>query len=304
MNDGSVDGMRLFNCKPLHGMFVHESEKRVFVVPGDTISRSESQIPIVEDDGDATDKDDTFTAACSITDDVLRFSVLSIVCSGMCSDVIPVECDSEFTWRRAEIKALAALLKFDDSVADCNIDSVVCNAIDPRPEPLITNIKAAKLEGELLGIALSVFLREGKYDARARTALVAICSMLDVDYHTLLHAERRYTSKLRQIAESDDVIVERKKAAEQQKKKRWLAIGVGTLVGGALIGLTGGLAAPLVAVGAGAIFGTAGLVPADYSYSGNPENNSHSQGRHHRHCNCTSRDRVDIWSCWWWIASL
>ena len=259
MNDGSVDGVYFFHCKPLHGMFVHESEKRVFVVPEDSVAHSSSQIAIVEDDGDNAN-DDTSATDCSITDDVLRFSVLSIVCSGMSSNVIPVECDPDFAWRRDEITALATLLKFDGAIAESSIDSVICNAIDPRPEPLIANIKVAKLEDELLSIVLSVFLREGKYDARARTALLSICSMLDVDYHTLLHVERRYSNKLRQVAESDDVLIERKKAAEKQKTKRWLAIGVGTLVGGALIGITGGLAAPLVAVGAGAIFGTAGYV--------------------------------------------
>ena len=49
-------------------------------------------------------------------------------------------------------------------------------------------------------------------------------------------------------SEQEDV---RKKKARNQKLKRFALIGLATAGGGALIGLTGGLAAPLVAAGAG-----------------------------------------------------
>ena len=43
----------------------------------------------------------------------------------------------------------------------------------------------------------------------------------------------------------------RKKQEKKQKLKRYALIGLATAGGGAIIGLTGGLAAPLVAAGAG-----------------------------------------------------
>ena len=54
---------------------------------------------------------------------------------------------------------------------------------------------------------------------------------------------------------TDEVQAEREKQAKKAKTKRWLAVGLGTVVGGVVIGVTGGLAAPLVAAGAGAVFG-------------------------------------------------
>ena len=41
----------------------------------------------------------------------------------------------------------------------------------------------------------------------------------------------------------------------KQKIKRYALIGVATVGGGALLGLTGGLAAPLIAAGTGAVIG-------------------------------------------------
>ena len=57
---------------------------------------------------------------------------------------------------------------------------------------------------------------------------------------------------------SSDVVSAERRAAEK-RRSRWRAakIGAATILGGTLIGVTGGLAAPLVAAGAGAILGTA-----------------------------------------------
>ncbi|NXH44751.1 TMCO4 protein, partial [Dicaeum eximium] len=52
--------------------------------------------------------------------------------------------------------------------------------------------------------------------------------------------------------------VSRKKKERRKKLKRYLLIGLATVGGGTVIGLTGGLAAPLVAAGAATIIGSAG----------------------------------------------
>ena len=53
-------------------------------------------------------------------------------------------------------------------------------------------------------------------------------------------------------------MAEQEKKAKHRKYKRAALIGLATVTGGTLIGLTGGLAAPLVAAGAGAIIGGTG----------------------------------------------
>ncbi|CAG2116706.1 unnamed protein product, partial [Medioppia subpectinata] len=58
--------------------------------------------------------------------------------------------------------------------------------------------------------------------------------------------------------QNDDEIKIKQKRERNKKIKRYVMIGLASVGGGAIIGLTGGLAAPFVAAGAGAIIGTAG----------------------------------------------
>ena len=48
---------------------------------------------------------------------------------------------------------------------------------------------------------------------------------------------------------------EREEKDKKQKIKRYAMVGLATVGGGVLIGLTGGLAAPFIAAGAGAVIG-------------------------------------------------
>lgn len=59
----------------------------------------------------------------------------------------------------------------------------------------------------------------------------------------LNHVNQSYVSREQEAVKN--------KKARNQKIKRFALIGLATAGGGALIGLTGGLAAPLVAAGAG-----------------------------------------------------
>lgn len=58
--------------------------------------------------------------------------------------------------------------------------------------------------------------------------------------------------------ESETAEASRKRKEKRRKWKRYLLIGLATVGGGTVIGVTGGLAAPLVAAGAATIIGSAG----------------------------------------------
>jgi len=75
--------------------------------------------------------------------------------------------------------------------------------------------------------------------------------------HSLVQTKKKITFDTFVVSNNFDFSeqeVIRLKKARNRKWKRYALIGLATAGGGALIGLTGGLAAPLVAAGAGSIF--------------------------------------------------
>ncbi|XP_014667725.1 PREDICTED: transmembrane and coiled-coil domain-containing protein 4-like [Priapulus caudatus] len=104
-------------------------------------------------------------------------------------------------------------------------------------------------------------VRDGAYDARFRALVRHIAMLLRVAAATLDAVESAVVERLREFssaAATDEERRERRRRERGRTARRYLAIGLGGLAGGALLGLTGGLAAPLLAAGAGAIVGTAG----------------------------------------------
>ncbi|CAG8454167.1 3167_t:CDS:2 [Scutellospora calospora] len=117
-----------------------------------------------------------------------------------------------------------------------------------------------------------------EYDARSRAILFKHAKYLDVPTSTVKSLEKALAQQLyflqQQQIESENnsensdqkVQVFNNSAStslisrdKMKKKWQWMATGVGVVVGATAIGLTGGLAAPLVAAGIGAITG-AGIV--------------------------------------------
>jgi hypothetical protein len=62
--------------------------------------------------------------------------------------------------------------------------------------------------------------------------------------------------------------LEKKKKLRNMKFKKYALIGMATVGGGALVGLTGGLAAPLIGAGVGTLLGGAGAAAAISSTAG------------------------------------
>ncbi|NWS14341.1 TMCO4 protein, partial [Pachyramphus minor] len=116
-------------------------------------------------------------------------------------------------------------------------------------------------ENPAVPLALVCFPKEiWYYDARARVLICHISLLLRIPLEELEVLEESLLESLKEQKEeeSETAEVSRKKKERRKKLKRYLlcpGLGVG---GGTVIGLTGGLAAPLVAAGAATIIGSAG----------------------------------------------
>ncbi|XP_069039842.1 transmembrane and coiled-coil domain-containing protein 4 [Lepisosteus oculatus] len=106
---------------------------------------------------------------------------------------------------------------------------------------------------------VSFSVRDGFYDARARVLIRHVSCLLRVSPRELEDFEETLGERLRRGGEETEEEESRRRRKERGRKlKRYLLIGLATVGGGTVIGLTGGLAAPLVAAGAGAVIGAGG----------------------------------------------
>uniref|UniRef100_A0A8D0E0Q7 Transmembrane and coiled-coil domains 4 n=1 Tax=Salvator merianae TaxID=96440 RepID=A0A8D0E0Q7_SALMN len=107
---------------------------------------------------------------------------------------------------------------------------------------------------------VSFCLKDGYYDARARVLLSHITCLLRIPTAELEASEDCLLECLKEEKEEESEMAEasRKKKEKKKRLKRYLLIGLATVGGGTVIGLTGGLAAPLVAAGAATVIGSAG----------------------------------------------
>uniref|UniRef100_A0A1I7Y4Q8 DUF726 domain-containing protein n=1 Tax=Steinernema glaseri TaxID=37863 RepID=A0A1I7Y4Q8_9BILA len=150
----------------------------------------------------------------------------------------------------------------------CSCASLTCGYIQGEGSiddivSLITTIKddpyvAERGSMHLLAVLVLISVEKGCFDSRFRVMLRHICALLSVSWDQFEELEDSLTYHLLddQYVESDESRKNREKAEKMKKVKRFAMIGAATGVGGVLIGLTGGLAAPLVAAGAGVVIGT------------------------------------------------
>ncbi|GFX59581.1 transmembrane and coiled-coil domain-containing protein 4 [Trichonephila clavipes] len=131
-------------------------------------------------------------------------------------------------------------------------------------EPLICALKKEPaLNGNCLRVLedLIVFAVEGGvYDARMRILILHVAWLLKVAMPLVEIYEESVVDMLsREVQEiSEDEQKANARRKRNKKIKRYLLVGMATIGGGAVLGLTGGLAAPFMAAGAGAIIGGAG----------------------------------------------
>lgn len=130
-----------------------------------------------------------------------------------------------------------------------------------------------------------ICLSTENYDARSRVFVARIASYLSLDWFQLIGFEKRIAQHLLQDTnawETETVTsvattmttmtmtnvdstgfvkndMERLSRNNQRKKKRYVMIGLATIGGGLILGLSAGLMAPVIAGGLGAILTTVGV---------------------------------------------
>ncbi|CRG88917.1 hypothetical protein PISL3812_05952 [Talaromyces islandicus] len=117
--------------------------------------------------------------------------------------------------------------------------------------------KAEKLL--ILHSLLLLLLSLQHYNAYSRVLLLHITSSLGLTLKDLNDDEAKVARGLLDAAMVMTADEEAKKKAEENRDMRKWKVGFATVAGAALIGITGGLAAPLVAAGLGTIMGGLGL---------------------------------------------
>lgn len=99
----------------------------------------------------------------------------------------------------------------------------------------------------------------GVYDARIRVLIIYVANKLQVSLQLVELFEDSVVEMLssESPSETEEDVKAKQRRKRNKKIKRYLMIGLAGIGGGAIVGLTGGLAAPFVAAGAGALIGGA-----------------------------------------------
>ncbi|KAL8947197.1 MAG: hypothetical protein Q9222_006496 [Ikaeria aurantiellina] len=111
----------------------------------------------------------------------------------------------------------------------------------------------------ILHSTLLLLLSLEHYIAPSRVLLLYLTSSLHLPLSVLTADEEKVAKGLLEAAKHMSGESETQKKAEENKHSRKWKVGLASVAGAALIGVTGGLAAPLVAAGVGSVMGGLGL---------------------------------------------
>ncbi|TEY58784.1 hypothetical protein BOTCAL_0200g00120 [Botryotinia calthae] len=111
----------------------------------------------------------------------------------------------------------------------------------------------------LLHAMLLLLLSLEHYTAHSRILLLHLASSLHLPLHTLAETEVKVAQGLLEAAKKMSGNEETQKRSEENKVARRWKVGLAGVAGAAIVGVTGGLAAPLVAGALGTVMGGLGL---------------------------------------------
>ncbi|KAK5175217.1 uncharacterized protein LTR77_000354 [Saxophila tyrrhenica] len=140
---------------------------------------------------------------------------------------------------------------------DDGVDQAIGELYAPVDNPLKKLAQEKKVL--ILHSMLLLLLSLEKYHAQSRVLLLHLTTSLGLSIKYLGHDESKVARGLLSAAENLKADEETKKRAEENKDSRKWKVGLATVAGAALIGVTGGLAAPLLAAGVGSVMGGLGL---------------------------------------------
>ncbi|KAI5755000.1 hypothetical protein M8J77_013236 [Diaphorina citri] len=122
-------------------------------------------------------------------------------------------------------------------------------------------IELIKSEANLCAILhdlVALAVKQGEYDSRWRVLIQHLSRQMQVDLEMVETFENSIAEAL-SLQHEHEMTKEEEQGAKSRRKrtlaKRYAMIGLATIGGGALIGVTGGLAAPLIGAGIGSVIG-------------------------------------------------
>ncbi|KAF2478967.1 hypothetical protein BDY17DRAFT_235012, partial [Neohortaea acidophila] len=145
----------------------------------------------------------------------------------------------------------------DPSEYDVDVDKTL---VEQYP-PVQTSLSQLQSEKKALIIhsVLLLLLSLEHYHAHSRVLLLHLTTSLGLTIKHLAADENKVARGLLAVAENLQADEETKKQAKENKSARKWKVGLAGVAGAALIGVTGGLAAPLLAAGLGTVMGGLGL---------------------------------------------
>lgn len=169
------------------------------------------------------------------------------------------------------------LLKFDNNgttstttTVQPSPDADAVKALQAIYHPVPTRLTTVPIEDrkEVLSAVLILLLSTGHYSAYSRTFITYLASAFGLPLSFLNEEEAQIaktmieaTNEAEKAKQSGQMSAEAEaeKRKQQNKTSRFWKVGLASVAGAALIGVTGGLAAPVVAGAIGGIMGSVGL---------------------------------------------
>ncbi|KAF7560903.1 hypothetical protein G7046_g3236 [Stylonectria norvegica] len=157
------------------------------------------------------------------------------------------------------------LISFGDVIIEKSEDLASLQALyHPIPTRLTTIPSEDRREA--ISCVLLLLLSTGKYSAHSRTLALYLASALEVPQSFIMKEETEIAKSLLESStakeedkEAMSAEAEAVKRRQDNKFNRFWKVGLASVAGAAVIGVTGGLAAPLVAGALGGIMGGVGL---------------------------------------------
>ncbi|XGW10592.1 hypothetical protein V3C99_012245 [Haemonchus contortus] len=203
------------------------------------------------------------SAATTTLDPATRFATADLVASVLHLDFWDDDQPSTIFFTKLAFEIVSTYLQIPEKVTRSIKTHLEGEERIPDIAALITTIKSDPLIIEngtitVLGGLLVAFVNSGNYDARYRVLLRHVATLLGVVWEEFEDVEDSLASTITEevFVETKHSKLAREKVQRNKKIKRFLLVGAAGSVGGVLIGLTGGLAAPLVAAGAGVLIGS------------------------------------------------
>ena len=140
---------------------------------------------------------------------------------------------------------------------DENVDTALLELYPPISTPLATLAKDQRML--ILHSMLLLLLSLEHYAAHSRILLLYITASLKLSINILTDDETKVAQGLLEAAKHMSGDEETKKRSDGNKNARRWKVGLASVAGAAIIGVTGGLAAPLLAAGVGGVMGGLGL---------------------------------------------